>query len=147
MIKHCAGLPLAIIVVGGILATKSSLNEWRIVYENIKSYLKKGTGQEIEEVLALSYDDLRPCFLYLSRFPEDYEINANRLIQLWAADGFVSSKQDEENGAEIIEDAAEGEDVTGGALPSAVYEGIEDGSFSTVKMLLIWFQHVVKLES
>ncbi|XWS10985.1 hypothetical protein CRYUN_Cryun38cG0045000 [Craigia yunnanensis] len=111
MVKHCAGLPMAITVLGGILATKYSSNEWQIVNENVKSYLKRGKGQGIEEVLAFSYDDLPPylksCFLYLSHFPEDYEIDAYRLIQLWIAEGFVSSKQDEENGGEILEDVAE----------------------------------------
>ncbi|XVF78590.1 hypothetical protein PTKIN_Ptkin14bG0146500 [Pterospermum kingtungense] len=109
MVQRCAGLPLAIIVLGGILATKGLLNEWQIVYRNVKSYLKKGKEQGIEEVLTLSYDDLphylRPCFLYLSHFPEDCEINAQRLIQLWVAEGIVS---DEGNGGEIIEDVAEG---------------------------------------
>ncbi|XVF78638.1 hypothetical protein PTKIN_Ptkin14bG0151100 [Pterospermum kingtungense] len=112
MVKHCAGLPLAIIVLGGILATKDSFNEWLTVYENVKSYLKiSGKGlQRIDEVLSLSYDDLppylRPCFLYLCHFPEDYAINAEKLIQLWVAEGIVSTKQDG-NGGEIIEDVAE----------------------------------------
>ncbi|XVF78630.1 hypothetical protein PTKIN_Ptkin14bG0150400 [Pterospermum kingtungense] len=110
MVKRCGGLPLAIVVLGGILATKNSLNEWQIVHENVKTYLKRGKGtQGIDEVLALSYDDLpsylRPCFLYLSHFPEDYEINAHKLMQLWVAEGIVSN---EGNGGEIIEDVAEG---------------------------------------
>ncbi|KAK8588893.1 hypothetical protein V6N12_023305 [Hibiscus sabdariffa] len=43
MVKHCAGLPLAIVVLGGILVTKdNSLNEWLKVSENVKSYLKMG---------------------------------------------------------------------------------------------------------
>ncbi|KAG4213529.1 hypothetical protein ERO13_A01G062850v2 [Gossypium hirsutum] len=113
MVHQCAGLPLAIIVLGGILATKSSIYEWQIVHKNTKSYLKKGKGgaQHIEHVLALSYDDLppylRPCFLYLSQFPEDYQIPAQTLIQLWVAEGIVSSTEDEGNG-EVMEDVAEG---------------------------------------
>ncbi|XP_017640243.1 putative disease resistance protein At1g50180 [Gossypium arboreum] len=113
MVHQCAGLPLAIIVLGGILATKSSIHEWQIVHKNAKSYLKKGKGaQHIEHVLALSYDNLPPylrsCFLYLSQFPEDYEIPAERLIQLWIAEGIVSSTEDDGNGEEVMEDVAEG---------------------------------------
>nr|AKR16192.1 RVd [Gossypium barbadense] len=112
MVKHCAGLPLAIVVLGGILATKNnSLNEWQKISNNVKSYLKRGKNQEPEDVLALSYDDLppylRPCFLYLSHFPEDYMIDVDRLIQLWVAEGIVSSKQEERDGGEIAEDVAE----------------------------------------
>ncbi|XP_052875181.1 probable disease resistance protein At1g58602 [Gossypium arboreum] len=112
MVNSCRRLPLAISVLGGILATKSSIHEWQIMHKNAKSYLKKGKGaQDIEHVLALSYDDsppyLRSCFLYLSQFLEDYQIRAERLIQLWVAEGIVSSIEEEGNG-EIMEDVAEG---------------------------------------
>ncbi|KAB2006226.1 hypothetical protein ES319_D11G328700v1 [Gossypium barbadense] len=113
MVKHCAGLPLAIIILGGILATKyPSLTEWLKVSANVKSYLNNDKGDVLRDVLALSYDDLppylRPCFLYLSHFPEDYEIPADRLIQLWVAEGIVSSKQEEGDERQIAEDVAEG---------------------------------------
>ncbi|MBA0786417.1 hypothetical protein Gotri_028101, partial [Gossypium trilobum] len=75
------------------------------------SYLKRGKNQGPEDVLALSYDDLppylRPCFLYLSHFPEDCMIDVDRLIQLWVAEGIVSSKEEERDGGEIAEDVAE----------------------------------------
>ncbi|KAK8985254.1 hypothetical protein V6N11_068521 [Hibiscus sabdariffa] len=104
MIRHCAGLPLAIIVLGGVLATKKTVYEWQMVLDN----LKRGKRSSTHDVLALSYDDLppylRPCFLYLSVFPEDYEIEADRLVELWVAEGIVSS---EEDGGEIMEDVAE----------------------------------------
>ncbi|KAG8479535.1 hypothetical protein CXB51_029169 [Gossypium anomalum] len=112
MVTYCAGLPLAIVVLGGILATKNnSLIEWQKISDNVKSYLKRGKNQRLGDVLALSYDDLhpylRPCFLYLSHFPEDYMIDVDRLIQLWVAEGIVSSKQEERDGGEIAEDVAE----------------------------------------
>ncbi|KAE8674463.1 CC-NBS-LRR class disease resistance protein [Hibiscus syriacus] len=113
IVEQCGGLPLAIVVLGGILATKSSLNEWQRVSENIKSYMNrsKGQGQGTREVLALSYDDLpaylRSCFLYLSHFPEDYVIYVDRLIQLWVAEGIVSSKEEEDGEWGIAEDVAE----------------------------------------
>ncbi|KAK8272517.1 hypothetical protein V6Z12_D11G338100 [Gossypium hirsutum] len=45
MVKHCAGLPLAIIILGGILATKyPSLIEWLKVSANVKSYLNNDKG-------------------------------------------------------------------------------------------------------
>ncbi|KAB2006310.1 hypothetical protein ES319_D11G335300v1 [Gossypium barbadense] len=92
------GLPLAIVVLGGILATKNnSLNEWRKISDNVKSYLKRGKNQGPEDVLALSYDDLPP---YLRPY-------VDRLIQLWVAEGIVSSKQEKRDGGEISEDMAE----------------------------------------
>ncbi|KAK8992342.1 hypothetical protein V6N11_048426 [Hibiscus sabdariffa] len=44
MVKHCAGLPLAIVVLGGILTTKCLPKEWQMVLENVKSYLNRAEG-------------------------------------------------------------------------------------------------------
>ena len=47
-------------------------------------------------ILSLSYFDLpyhlKACLLYLSIFPEDYEIDQKRLVQLWVAEGFVPAE-------------------------------------------------------
>ncbi|KAF3959455.1 hypothetical protein CMV_015738 [Castanea mollissima] len=45
MVARCAGLPLAIIVLGGLLATKETLDEWDIVHRNIKLHLGRGRGE------------------------------------------------------------------------------------------------------
>ncbi|XP_017971219.1 PREDICTED: probable disease resistance RPP8-like protein 2 [Theobroma cacao] len=112
MVKQCAGLPLAIVVLGGILVTKHSLNSWQIVHENVKSYLRKGRSWGIYEAIALSYDNLpsylKQCFLYLSVFPEDYKIPVGKLIKLWVAEDIVSLAESEENREEVMEDVAEG---------------------------------------
>ncbi|KAM0995240.1 hypothetical protein ACFX19_010792 [Malus domestica] len=114
IVKKCAGLPLAIVVLGGLLATKETVHEWDIVHRDILSYLKRAIGDEqhstVPEVLALSYHDLpfqlKPCFLYLSHFPEDIEIPRRKLVQLWIAEGIVSPHHEAE-GDETIEDVAE----------------------------------------
>ncbi|XP_059651668.1 putative disease resistance protein At1g50180 [Cornus florida] len=106
MVKHCGGLPLAVIVLGGILVTKQTLRDWEMVHRNISSYIRKGKGMRqqhgVSQVLALSYSDLpyqlKSCFLYLGNFPEDSEIEADKLYPLWIAEGLVS-----------LDDQAEGE--------------------------------------
>ncbi|KAI7986329.1 putative disease resistance protein [Camellia lanceoleosa] len=112
MVKLCAGLPLAIIVLGGLLATKHTLREWEVVYQNV--CLHKWSDDPIQHdngvstVLALSYHDLpyqlKPCFLYLGHFPEDYRINAERLYHLWIGDGIIVD--DDRVGDETIMDVA-----------------------------------------
>ncbi|KAM7466507.1 hypothetical protein LguiB_014069 [Lonicera macranthoides] len=114
MVRRCGGLPLAIIVLGGILVTKHSLREWENVCHNIKSFLRKGEGMRqhnggVEDMLALSYNDLpyqlKPCFLYLGKFEEDSEIEVERLYQLWMAESMVLS-EDQKQG-ETMMDVAE----------------------------------------
>ncbi|KAK8633403.1 hypothetical protein V6N13_014249 [Hibiscus sabdariffa] len=65
MVRSCPKLPLAIIALGGILAKKkNSLSGWQQVSDNVKSFLRDTKVKELklEEVLALSYDDL-PCIV------------------------------------------------------------------------------------
>ncbi|XP_008237102.1 PREDICTED: putative disease resistance protein At1g50180 [Prunus mume] len=115
MVRHCRGLPLAIIVLGGVLATKHFIDEWETVHKTIKSHLKTVNGDHRSaefgsmEALALSYDDLpyqlKPCFLHLGQFPEDFEMPTRRLINLWVAEGMIPSSNEREN-EETLEDVA-----------------------------------------
>ncbi|KAH6786492.1 hypothetical protein C2S52_006044 [Perilla frutescens var. hirtella] len=113
MVGRCRGLPLAIVVLGGLLITKYTLRDWQMVSENINSYLAKGRrlGQQqaVNDVFELSYHDLpyqfKQCFLYLANFPEDFEIEAEKLYQLWLAEGIIS--QDEKADGETMMDVAE----------------------------------------
>ncbi|XP_057838972.2 disease resistance RPP13-like protein 4 [Cryptomeria japonica] len=49
------------------------------------------------QILKLSYDSLpphlKPCFVYLSFFPEDMEIDSQYLINLWVAEGYIPQEQ------------------------------------------------------
>ena len=95
MIKHCGGLPLALKVLGGLLAAQYTLCEWKKIYENIGSYILGGTSfnerNVVYHVLYLSFEELpaylKHCFLYLAHFPEDYKIDVEDLSYYWAAEG------------------------------------------------------------
>ncbi|KAB2599204.1 disease resistance protein [Pyrus ussuriensis x Pyrus communis] len=116
MLQHCAGLPLAVIVLAGLLATKDTIEEWDTVLNNVYAYIRRGKGHEQEctgtmWVLALSYDNLpyhlKSCFLYLGIFPEDFEIPVKRLTQLWMAEGFISMPLQQRQGlVETMEEIA-----------------------------------------
>ncbi|KAK9931143.1 hypothetical protein M0R45_018437 [Rubus argutus] len=64
MLTPCAGLPLAITLLAGLLAKKNTVSDWNTIYENVCVYISRGIGHQEEEhasaswVLALSYDDL-----------------------------------------------------------------------------------------
>jgi hypothetical protein len=50
--------------------------------------------------LSLSYFDLplhlRSCLLYLTMFPEDYEVKRKRLVHRWISEGFICGKYGED---------------------------------------------------
>ncbi|KAF5934017.1 hypothetical protein HYC85_030188 [Camellia sinensis] len=112
MVKLCAGVPLAIIVLGGLLARKHTLVEWETVYQKVRLHEWNGKliqrDNVVSKVLALSYHDLphqlKPCFLYFGHFLEDCEIDAERLYHLWIADGIIVD--DDRVGNEAIMDVA-----------------------------------------
>ncbi|KAF3434066.1 hypothetical protein FNV43_RR25169 [Rhamnella rubrinervis] len=114
MVKKCGGLPLAVVVLGGLLKTKNSLDEWKVVHRNVNAHLKKPQSRQqyggVHDILALSYYDLpytlKPCFLYLGNFPEDWEIPKRKLIRLWIAEGFIATPTRGEE-EETMEDIAE----------------------------------------
>lgn len=106
ILEKCKGLPLAIVVLGGLLSLKDlTQHSWRKVLDSKDWHLSQGPDSCLG-VLALSYNNLpsylKPCFLYCGVFPEDSEIKASKLIKLWVAEGFVQKR-----GKETVEDIAE----------------------------------------
>ncbi|KAK8564458.1 hypothetical protein V6N12_036581 [Hibiscus sabdariffa] len=95
LVAKCQGLPLAIVALGGLMASKNSIVEWSEVYNNLNRELSENDTyfERLKYISLLSYHDLsytlKQCFLYCCIFPEDYEIKRNRLIRLWMAEGFV----------------------------------------------------------
>ncbi|CAL5354604.1 unnamed protein product [Camellia sinensis] len=93
IMKKCEGLPLAIVIIAGLLAKNIKTQEsWIQVAQSVSSYIVSDPNQYLD-TLALSYNHLprhlKPCFLYLGAFPEDQEIPVQKLISLWVAEGFI----------------------------------------------------------
>lgn len=109
ILRKCEGLPLAIVAISGVLATKDKrrIDEWDMVCRSLGAEIQ-GSGKldNLKKVLGLSFSDLpyylKYCFLYLSIFPEDYLIKRMRLIRLWIAEGFIEAKE-----GKTLEDVAE----------------------------------------
>ncbi|KAF8665881.1 hypothetical protein HU200_053963 [Digitaria exilis] len=101
ILKKCAGVPLAIITIASLLASKQKTKMvWYDVYNSVGTGLEKDLDvSTMRKVLSLSYYDLpshlRTCLLYLSVFPEDYKISKNRLIFMWIAEGFIQDGKHE----------------------------------------------------
>ncbi|KAL0329914.1 UNVERIFIED_CONTAM: Disease resistance protein RPM1 [Sesamum radiatum] len=108
ILKRCEGLPLAIVLIGGLLATKNNrIEEWEMFNRSLGSELEEDNLRRMWKLLSLSYYDLpyylKSCFLYLSIFPEDQLIEKATVIRLWMAEGFVEEKQ-----GKTLEQIAEG---------------------------------------
>lgn len=96
VVDKCQGSPLSIALLGGLLSGKQKTPEsWNQVLQSIKRH-----GDDHQPfylwILSWSYNDLpfylKSCFLYCGLFPEDHEISARKLINLWIAEGFVQKK-------------------------------------------------------
>lgn len=110
--RNCRGLPLAIVVVGGLLS-KSDMTEeyWEYVAQHLCSVVNSENDEHCLSMLYLSYKHLpvhlKPCFLYMGMFPEDREIRVSKLIKLWVAEGFlkaITAKSLEEVAEDYVKD-------------------------------------------
>nr|UUV67969.1 Rpi-amr3 [Solanum americanum] len=112
IVEKCQGLPLTISVIAGhVSKMPRTLECWkdvaRTLSEIIASHPDKCLG-----VLGLSYhhlpNHLKPCFLSMSSFPEDFQVDTRRLIYLWIAEGFIrtceNGKSLEEVAVDYLED-------------------------------------------
>ncbi|XXG59690.1 hypothetical protein AAC387_Pa04g1729 [Persea americana] len=110
--KECGGLPLAIITVGRALRDVTDIREWENALYQLRRSIPgiEGMENDVFKKLKFSYDHLenekiRSCFLYCSLFPEDCEINANVLVELWIWEGLIDemeNKQAEVNHGQVI---------------------------------------------
>ncbi|KAL7109875.1 hypothetical protein ACP275_06G202700 [Erythranthe tilingii] len=96
ILKKCDGLPLAIDLVAGLLGDENpSKSKWDEVLNDINTLSQSSTGSStvLSTILELSYRDLPPqlksCFLCLGFFKERVPIRAEKLVQVWIAQGLV----------------------------------------------------------
>ncbi|CAL4990544.1 unnamed protein product [Urochloa decumbens] len=106
IVRKCAGLPLAIVVIARVLASKDqSKNEWKKIL-NKNAWSMDRLPSDIRGALYLSYEvlpqHLKQCFLYCVIYPEDSNIYLDDITRMWIAEGFI----DEQEGC-LLEGTAE----------------------------------------
>ncbi|TVU33742.1 hypothetical protein EJB05_19044, partial [Eragrostis curvula] len=103
--KITRGLPLAVVLLGGLLYCKDHLSQWDEVFKLLESYEHM---RLIKQILTVSLATMPPvvklCFLYLAAMPQNVQLDDDILITLWCAEGFFESEdQDEATEEEIAE--------------------------------------------
>ncbi|KAL3338527.1 hypothetical protein AABB24_027583 [Solanum stoloniferum] len=105
----CQGLPLIISVIAGHLSktVPKTLESWKYVAKTLSEIIASHPNKCLG-VLGLSYhhlpNRLKPCFLSMGDFPEDFQVETWRLIQLWIAEGFIRTSS---GSHESLEEVAE----------------------------------------
>ncbi|KAK9081349.1 hypothetical protein Syun_031128 [Stephania yunnanensis] len=107
IVKKCRGVPLAVKVLGGLMRSKKTEQEWLVIRDGEFWELGGDVQKQVIEILKLSYNNLPPkvrqCFSYCSIFPKDYKIGKNEVIRLWMAQGFLQISKE----GELMEDIGE----------------------------------------
>jgi hypothetical protein len=92
--NKCGGVPLTATILGGMLLSEKEKEKWRSTIDS-----------DALPILKLSFDtlpstSLQRCFAYCSIFPKDFEIEKEKLIQLWMAEGLLgpSGREMEDTG-------------------------------------------------
>lgn len=99
IVKKCGGVPLAAKALGSLMHFKRRESLWLAIKDS-EIWRLSDDDNEILPALKLSYNHLpsrlKQCFAYCSIFPKAFEISKKTLVQLWMAEGFIRSS--DENG-------------------------------------------------
>ncbi|XP_078165907.1 uncharacterized protein LOC144560554 [Carex rostrata] len=103
--KACHGLRLALVLVGSLLSFKDLKNDtWKKVKDEL--YAFNNDHQLLVNIMNYCYEDLpyflKPCFLYLACYPKGHKISVRSLINIWIAEGFISTERNEEKKEETV---------------------------------------------
>ncbi|KAL5993703.1 hypothetical protein ACLOJK_040956 [Asimina triloba] len=133
IVSNCKGLPLSIKVMGRAMNSKRTVEDWQNILES-KMWSLPEAKSKILPALWLSYYNLppplKPCFAYCSIYEKDIEMEKDKLVNLWVAQGFVHAQGNRE-----IEDIA-AEHFDDLVAWSMFQEASSDGSHCKIHDLL-----------
>ncbi|XP_028789552.1 putative disease resistance protein RGA3 [Neltuma alba] len=96
IVKKCKGVPLAAKTLGSLLRFHSDEKEWLRIKESEIWNLPQ-EEESVLPALRLSYlnlpTKLRRCFAFCALFPKDQRMSKKLVIELWMANGFISSNE------------------------------------------------------
>nr|GME08175.1 putative disease resistance protein RGA3 [Ipomoea batatas] len=122
--QKCKGLPLAVKAMGSLLCFKNTEEEWQNVFDS-KIWELEEVTTDLFPHLYLSYDDLTPkmkrCLSYCSIFPKDYDIQVDKLIRIWMAQGYLTTT----NGSDHNQMELKGRELFGDLAMRSFFQDLE----------------------
>ncbi|KAM7465053.1 hypothetical protein LguiB_012615 [Lonicera macranthoides] len=102
MVQRCGGIPLAINVLGDLMHSKKSEEEWLLIKNSKLWNSMENIGDVLHTLKLVYYGHLESscwllCFAYCSMFPEHYVINKDKLIPSWMALGFLCPSKENDS--------------------------------------------------
>ncbi|ERM99051.1 disease resistance protein At4g27190-like [Amborella trichopoda] len=96
VVKECASLLLAIIVVVSAMRGKDNVLVWRNALRALREVTMEINGMEAQVFRPLWYnyeqledESIKQCFSYCSLYPEDWQIEKNELVDYWISEGLL----------------------------------------------------------
>ncbi|KAK7307199.1 hypothetical protein VNO77_40035 [Canavalia gladiata] len=128
IVDKCGGVPLAAIALGSLLRFKREEKQWLYVKDSPLWNLQD--ENLVMPALRLSYLNLpvklRQCFSFCAIFPKDQIIEKQYLIELWMANGFISSN-------DVLDAEEIGDDVWNELYWRSFFQDIETDEFGKVQ--------------
>ncbi|XP_019182189.1 PREDICTED: putative late blight resistance protein homolog R1A-4 isoform X2 [Ipomoea nil] len=102
IVDKCKGLPLAIVVVAGLLSNSNqTIHEWEHIAKCVPALSLDHSNQQGENIIDLSYTflphHLKLCFLSFGCFPEDYVVSEQTMVDFWVREGFLKVLMSDES--------------------------------------------------
>ncbi|KAM7477970.1 hypothetical protein LguiA_026183 [Lonicera macranthoides] len=110
VVKCCDNLPFVIKMIASAFKKKETEESWVQGYKNLTRFPREGDVaiQKVYKYLEFCCDELegaqKDCFLYCALYPEESDIDADWLLDCWAAEDLYGTNQIRDFGCHILDE-------------------------------------------
>ncbi|KAM7477960.1 hypothetical protein LguiA_026173 [Lonicera macranthoides] len=110
VVKCCDNIPFVIKMIASAFKKKETEESWLQGYKKLTRFPREGDVaiQKVYKYLEFCCDDLegaqKDCFLYCALYPEESDIDADSLLDCWAAEDLYGANQIRDFGCHILDE-------------------------------------------